>query len=281
MPDWEDFAEWVLSLTPESGGRKALRRRWRNLRSLAEKAASGVPPRDVEALFGKPFSSLDPEQNDLKALVAYAIGKGIIKCEGSLQAALDTDMRADPLHFLAAYSGKTFGEKYAPMIASFWLCLEDDAWNKKKAADFYDVGWLPTELDGQEIRIEIKASSERPDFLFQQIRHPRLSGRKEPDYDLLLCLGVSAGTLEWWGIPALEIDNFADNGHNPPERTAIFRHHGKKRPIWNEEFGYIDEGWFRTDSRVRSVLEPFACDASGKLRGTILALLGHHRPDHP
>jgi len=90
------------------------------------------------------LNALDPEHNDLKALVAYAVGKGIIKDTGSLRAALDADMQADPLYFLAAQSGKTFGEKYAPLIASFWFVSEEDGWIKKKSSDFYDVGWLPS-----------------------------------------------------------------------------------------------------------------------------------------
>lgn len=188
LPDWNAFVEWALVEAAQSGGRKALRRRWERLRSLSSEAASKIPAGDIEALLGKPFAALDPEQNDLKALVAYAVGKGIIKDSRSLQAALDADMRADPLNFLAAHSGKTFGEKYAPLFARFWLVSDGDDWVKKSSKDLYDVGWLPEELKGREIRIELKASSEHPGYLFQQIHHPLLSGGKAPDYDLLLCL---------------------------------------------------------------------------------------------
>lgn len=272
MPDWKEFVEWAGALAVESGGRKALRRRWGRLRSLAAEVASKIPPKDIEALLGKPLKALDPEHNDLKALVAYAIGKGIVEDAGSLRAALDADMQADPLYFLAAHSGKTFGEKYAPLIASFWLVSDGDGWIKKKSTDFYDVGWLPKEFKGEEIRIEVKASSEHPGFLFQQIRHSRLSGGKAPDYDLLLCLGVSAGALEWWAIPARDLDKFAETGKTPTDRIVITRHHGKRRPIWNDEYGYSDEGWFRTDPNARNVLRECACNASDRLRSMILAM---------
>ena len=272
MPDWKGFVEWVRELAAGGGGRKALRRRWDRLRALAADAGSKIPAKDVQALLGKPLEALDPEQNDLKALVAYAVGKGIIKDTGSLQAALDADMQADPLYFLAAHSGKTFGEKYAPLFASFWLVSDGDGWIKKKSKDFYDVGWLPSELRGREIRIEVKASSESPSYLFQQIRHPRLSGSKAPDYDLLLCLGVNAGALEWWTIPAKAMDTLAENGATPAERVLFTAHHGKRRPIWNEEVGYKDESWVRMDAHARKVLREFACNVNEELRDKILTM---------
>ena len=272
MPDWNEFVDWARGQATGAGGRKALRRRWERLRSLADEAGPKIPPKDIETLLGKPLGALDPEQNDLKALVAYAVGKGIIKNAESLQAALDADMRADPLSFLAAHSGKTFGEKYAPLIAEFWLALDGDDWVKKGSRDFYDVGWLPKELNGREIRIELKASSEHPGYLFQQIRHPQLSGGTVPDYDVLLCLGVSAGALEWWAIPAAKIDEFAENGKTPADRIVITLHHGKRRPIWNDKHGHVDEGWFRTDERTRNVLQEFGCDVSDQLRAKILAM---------
>jgi len=108
---------------------------------------------------------------------------------------------------------------------------------------------------------------------FQQVRHPNLGGNSDRDYDLLLCLGVSAGSLEWWAIPARDLDQFADNGQNPSERTVITRHHGKTRPIWNDEFGYVDEGWFLMNKRTREVLNEYACEQSENLRAKILSLV--------
>ncbi|MGH7409723.1 MAG: hypothetical protein ACREJ6_01485 [Candidatus Methylomirabilis sp.] len=272
MPDWKAFVEWARGQAAEAGGRKALRRRWERLRALAAEATANIPPKDIETLLGKPLGSLDPEQNDLKALVAYAVGKGIVKDTRSLHAALEADMQADPLYFLAGHSGKTFGEKYAPLIARFWLVSDGDQWVKKKSKEYYDVGWLPKEFKGREIRIEVKASAEQPAFRFQQIRHPRLSGDRAPDYDLLLCLGVSAGALEWWAIPAREIDAFAENGKTKADRILLTKHHGKRLPIWNDERGYRDEGWFCADPNARKVLREFACDTSDRLRSMILTM---------
>lgn len=271
MPQWKEFVEWALEQAEGLGGRKALRRRWAGLRKLAREAAAKIPPKEIESLLGKPFDALDPEQNDLKALVAYAIGKGTIKEAKSLQSVLDSDTRADPLYFLAHHSGKTFGEKYAPLFAEFWLVSDGDGWVKKKSKDLYDVGWKPQELKGKEIRIELKASSEQPAYLFQQIRHSTLSGGKVADYDLLLCLGVSAGSLEWWAIRTKDLDELAENGNTPASRIVITRHHGKRRPIWNAEHGFTDEGWFRADPRARELLKDYACANSEQLRTKVLA----------
>lgn len=196
MPTWTEFAAWALQQAASSGGRTALRRRWATLRKLADEVARAVPPAEIEALLGKRFDELDPEHNDLKALVAYGTGKGIIKDLKQLQQVLREDNLADPLYFLAQHSGKTFGEKFAPMIAKFWLVADGDAWDKQAATRLYDVAWTPRERNGQSIRIELKASSEHPGYRFQQIRHPKLSGGDGDDYDLLLCVGVRAGSLE-------------------------------------------------------------------------------------
>lgn len=271
MPTWNDFVKWALEQTAEAGGRKALRRRWATLRALAAKVAKKIPAKDIEALLGKPYDQLDPEHNDLKALVAYGIGKGLINNPKALQTVLRDDTRADPLYFLAQHSGKTFGEKFAPLFAKFWLMDKGDAWEKQSSKGLYDVGWTPHERKGKEIRIELKASSEHPAYLFQQIRHPKLSGSGDGDYDLLICLGVSAGSLEWWAIPAEDLDQFAETGAVQPNKVVITRHHGKRRPIWNEEHGHTDEGWFRADVRARALLNDYSCGSSDLLRAKVLS----------
>lgn len=258
MPTWDEFVEWALEQAVDAGGRRALRRRWETLRELAEEASTKLKASEIEALLGKPYERLDPEHNDLKALVAYAAGKGVIADPGRLQNVLRADTRADPLYFLAQHSGKTFGEKFAPLFARFWLAEEGDAWAKQPSRGLYDVGWTPGERRS-EIRIELKASSEQPNFLFQQIRHPKLSGEGADDYDLLLCLGVSAGSLEWWAIPVRELDRLAESGATAD--PVITRHHGKRRPIWNDDVGYADEGWFRTDARARERLSKYSCSS--------------------
>jgi hypothetical protein len=117
------------------------------------------------------------------------------------------------------------------------------------------------------VRIELKASSEYPAFRFQQIRHPKLSGSEQPDYDILLCLGLTAGSLEWWCIPSRSLADLADNGQN--DSPIITRHHGKKRAIWNSDQGYKDEGWFVTGPRERKMLREYGV-ASEQLRTRIL-----------
>lgn len=271
MRTWNDFVDWALEQAADGGGRKALRRRWATLRSLADRVAQAVSASEIEALLGKPYDQLDPEHNDLKALVAYGAGKGILPNPASLQAVLRDDTRADPLSFLAQHSGKTFGEKYAPLFAKFWLMGKGDSWDKQSSKGLYDVGWTPRERKGKEIRIELKASSEHPTYLFQQIRHRNLSGVGDGDYDLLLCLGVSAGSLEWWAIPAEDLDAYAENGGTDPDGIVITRHHGKRRPIWNSTHGYADEGWFRVDAKSRDILSEYNCASSDRLRKKILS----------
>jgi len=271
MPTWDDFVEWAMEQAGQSGGRKALRRRWATLRGLAEQVSKKIPAAEIHALLGKPYDQLDPEHNDLKALVAYGAGKGIIADPKQLQDVLRDDIRADPLYFLAQHSGKTFGEKFAQLFAKFWIASKGDAWEKQPSKGLYDVGWTPAERKGKEIRIELKASSEKPGYLFQQIRHPKLSGSKGMDYNLLLCLGVSAGSLECWAIPAEDLDQFAENGKTQADCVVITRHHGKRRPIWNKKHGYTDEGWFRADDNARELLKDYTCGSSDELRAKILS----------
>lgn len=271
MPTWSEFVDWAMGQSTAAGGRQALRRRWTTLRALAEQVALELQPGEVEALLGKSYDELDPEHNDLKALVAYGAGKGLIADPRQLQDVLRDDARADPLHFLSQHSGKTFGEKFAPRVAEFWLFTSGDAWTKQSSKGLYDVSWTPHERKGREIRIELKASSERPGYLFQQIRHSKLSGAFREDYDLLLCLGLSAGTLEWWALPVSELDRFADTGATNADQVVITRHHGKRRPIWNEEHGYADEGWFRANTRARALLKDYNVDNSEQLRSKILS----------
>jgi len=253
---WEGFCSYFLKTAEgRAAGRKSLRRGWRSLRELAEKCTAQLDEKEIHDLLGKGRDELDPEKNDLKALIAYSVGKGI-QDGRALVEALASNHASDPLAFLAEHSGKSFGEKWAPVIARYWLCHPKDRWVKKKAKDFYDVGWFPAELTGREIRIELKASSEDPAFRFQQIRHPRLGGSLSA-YDVLLCLGVTAASLEWWAIPASDLETLADNGSNPPESAIITIQHGKRANVWNDTVGYKHEGWFCTDGRSRRILEKY------------------------
>ena len=91
------------------------------------------------------------------------------------------------------------------------------------------------------------------------------------DYDVLLCVGVTAGSLEWWAIPTDRLDDFTENGRTTSESIVVTRHHGKRRPIWSETFD--DEGWFSTDDRARRLLSEFAVDSAG-LRERLLRVAG-------
>lgn len=113
---------------------------------------------------------LDPDRNDLKAVVAYAMGRGLVQDSARLRVALAADEMADPLAFLAGLGGKAFGETWAPLIARFWLQRDGDTWVKQGSKQLFDVAWQPAR-EATPIRIELKASSEHPDFLFQQVRH--------------------------------------------------------------------------------------------------------------
>jgi len=270
-PDWDEFASWILDRAMEApAGRVALLRRWQHLRDLAERVLGDVPDEEIRALLGKPREELDPESNDMKAAIAYAVGRGYLEDPNVLQDALSADKISDPLFFLASKSGKAFGETWSPLIAEYWIKRADDEWTKKGARAFYDAGWFPSDLQGRECRIELKASSESPAFRFQQVRHYNLSG-EGVDYDVLLCLGVTAGSLEWWAIPVADLDRFADNGKALDDEILITRHHGKRRPIWNEEVGYQDEGWFVANERARGLLEGY-CVSSEDLRDRLLSL---------
>jgi hypothetical protein len=252
---WKRFSQYMACETGTTGyGRQALRRQWRNLRSLASTCSAKISDAEISGLLGKSRASLDPEKNDLKALVAYCVGKGIAEGRALIEA-LERDLTSEPMAFLAEHSGKSFGEKWAPVIAKYWLANREDHWNKMGAKDFYDIGWTPTETQ-REIRLELKASSEAPAFRFQQVRHPRLSGATS-GYDIPLCLGVTASSLEWWVIPTRALGGIANNGTTASKRIVIRKHHGKDAPIWNNTAGYTDEGWFSTDERCRSILRPY------------------------
>lgn len=275
--DWPQFAEWMLGRARNTkGGRVSLQRRWPHLRQLAADALQVISAEEVKRLLGRDVGDLDPERNDLKAIVAYAMGKGVLQVPERLWQAIGADETNDPLAFLAGLSGKTFGETWAPEITRYWVAGPDDQWVKKKGSDFYDAGWFPAEGGGAEVRIELKASSEHPGYRFQQIRHPRMSGG-ERDYDVLLCMGVTASSLEWWAIPTDRLDDFADNGRTTSESVVVTLHHGKRgrqgkhRAIWSATFN--DEGWFSMDERARRLLGEFAVDSAG-LRERLLSVAG-------
>lgn len=208
---WESFALFCRSLQAETGmGRASLRRKWSNLRQLANRVLGDLSAEEVASLLGKQPIELDPEHNDLKAVVSYAVGKGLLSAV-DVRSALERDAKESPLHFLAELSGKAFGESVAPKICQFWLCVSGDQWVKQPASAYYDLLWVPAETQ-KRVRIEVKASSEAPAFRFQQIRDPRMSGGNTWDYDVLLCLGVTAASVEFWWIPAADIIALIESG---------------------------------------------------------------------
>ena len=242
--NWEAFTEFCSSLQIESGkGRKNLRRKWSNLRQLASRVLPHIPDTELMALLGKKRNELDPEENDLKAITSYSVGKGLLKAP-EVRDALKADESESPLYFLADLSGKSFGESIAPKICHYWLCGELDGWAKQSASGYYDIAWTPIEIK-KPIRIEIKASSEAPGFRFQQIRHPKIGHASALDYDALLCLGVTAASLEFWFIPAQTVIEFIETG------LFTNQHGGKK----------IDSNtyWIMADKNARAkMLKYFA-----------------------
>jgi len=87
----------LLSLT-SSGvrvGRASLRRKWSNLRELADRGLAQLSAEEIAALLGKQPSELDPEHNDLKAIVSYAVGRGLLSAD-DLRVALNRDDEESP-----------------------------------------------------------------------------------------------------------------------------------------------------------------------------------------
>ncbi len=118
---WEGFADYCNALAAQQRvGRPSLRRKWANLRALADRVLPDIPDELVTSLLGKAKSAADPEENDLKALVSWAVGHGIVKAT-ELRTALEDDNRASPLYWLAGLSGKSFGENVAPQLSAYWL----------------------------------------------------------------------------------------------------------------------------------------------------------------
>ncbi len=199
---------------------------------------------EVESLLGKKFADLDPEENDLKALAAYAAGRGLLD-PAELRAALDADLRESPLYFLAGLSGKTFGETVAPELCAFWLRAEGDAWQKMPNRERYDVAWAPG-ASRHLLRIELKASSEHPGFRFQQVRDPRAGDQLRLDYDGLLCMGVTAGSVGFWLIPADDVARLIATG------VLERQHGGSKTGLSSNTY------WIVTDRTNRDRLAGFA-----------------------
>ncbi len=111
---WEGFADYCKALAAEQGtGRKSLRRDWTNLRAVAARVIESIPDEIVMSLLGKAKTALNPEENDLKALVGYAVRQGLLGSE-ELREALDADDRASPYTgwpvLVVRASVKSFGE---------------------------------------------------------------------------------------------------------------------------------------------------------------------------
>lgn len=254
LEGWEGFAEFCNGLASrQKVGRASLRREWGALRALAATVLPEIPDQVVEELLGKRKLSVDPEENDLKAVVSYAVGRGMIEPE-QVRLALEADNRHSPLFWLAGLSGKAFGENIAPQLCAYWLVRAGDLWEKQSGSAYFDITWTPR--DRGEIRMELKASSENPGFRFQQIRDPRFTGVDGHDYDLLLCLGVTASTLEFWSIPADDVARLIDDGTLPNQ-------HGGKKMGSNTY-------WFVADAKTRRKLASFSAEAVN-VRATILA----------
>ena len=238
-----------------ASGRKGLSRDWSQLVRLCKtKVLLNIPTEEVTEMLGKEVDEINPELNDYKALAAYGVRAGWIKAE-ELWRALDIADRSNPLWFLALHSGKTFGETIAPLIAEHYLKEENDGWKKMSTRELYDIKWSP----GREISIELKASSEKTPR-FQQIRRPTMSHTTGYDYDVLLCLGVYGGQLEWWSIPAAIVEKLIQNDTIKPQHNA-----NKSRRIGSY--------WFSIGKKERTLLAPYYSGDSMDLRQKLLSLL--------
>jgi len=257
---WTNFLRLVREKEKSMGrGRKALRRKWSNLKKVFHEFSHTINDEEIKRILGKGKDELDPEENDLKAIIAYAIGRGLVE-EEVLRNALQKDIMDAPFAFLAQLSGKSFGENIAPFMCKYWLCEEEDEWEKEDTKGYYDAIWRPKEKK-EGIRLEIKASSEAPAYRFQQIRPPKASGGENFDYDALLCLGVSSNKLEFWVIPASYVDRYIQNGIFLPQ------HGGRKKGLHSNTY------WVVLKESIREELSMFYSEAEG-LRKKALDLLG-------
>ena len=104
---WEQFMDFCVRLEMDyPAGRKNLRRQWTALWDLVgEEVRPKVSSSEVNLLLGKGYDHLDPEEGDLKALVAYAAGRGLIEPE-RLHSAIAADNLESPLYFLVSVNQK-------------------------------------------------------------------------------------------------------------------------------------------------------------------------------
>lgn len=246
---WAEFVAFCRGLeSRRRPGRTPLRRQWGSLWDLFKtKVQPHLTEKEIQQLLGKRLDQLDPEENDLKALTAHAVGRGLVHPE-ELRNALANANDEAPLYFLAGLSGKAFGESVAPELCRFWLQQDGDAWDKRPSTDYYDVGWTPHET-GRTLRIELKASSEYPAYRFQQIRDPRINARADSAYDAVLCLGVTAGTVEFWLIPSGSVSDLID------KRILIPQHGGRKAGLESNTYWIMmtpENRWHLAEWHVES-----------------------------
>ena len=247
---WASFVQLCMDLETKSPiGRKSLRRDWTSLKRLIdEEVYPHIDTKLLESLLGKKYFEFDPENNDLKAIAAFAVGLGLLKSD-RFQTALAEDNWRSPLHWLAGRSGKTLGEAITPKLCEFWLVNPTDKWEKLKGSEFYDIGWTPKELGGT-VRIELKASSESPGYRFQQVRDPRTHHPESGDYDALLCVGLTSKGLDFWMIPMEEVVRLIDNG------WLTNQHGGNKQSLQSQTY------WMVLKSKeLISQLEPWHVSA--------------------
>jgi hypothetical protein len=208
--NWEEFLAFLYELPAKlKPGRQGIRVVRDNLQALVEEMVlPTLTSQEERELFPLGFS---PTESDLKIAAGVGIERQLISPK-DYERALRADKAAGPFGFLQTSSGKTFGESVAPLIAEFWIRGPNDGFAKMPNTALYDVGWTPSDT-GRLLRIELKASSES-NPRFQQIRHPRMTtpDAPEPEYDVLLCLGLSNAGLEWWAFSADDIVNLIASG---------------------------------------------------------------------
>jgi hypothetical protein len=127
-----------------------------------------------------------------------------------------------------------------------------------RAANELHIGWTPAKI-GKTLRIEVKASSEHPAYRVQQVRRPRIGGRAFA-YDVLLCLGVTAKTIEFWLVPADAVESLIGDG------TFEKQHGGKKTGLESNTY------WFTMTPQMRRIVADYAA-APEELRKRAVALL--------
>lgn len=143
-----------------------------------------------------------------------------------------------PFQWLQTLSGKSFGEKVAPLIVRFFL---EDELEPREHSDHDFV------FRGR--KVELKTGTEHSTegvFLFQQIR-------PQQDWDLLLCLGLCVRSLVFFVLTRSFVEAAIETWRSD-ESSIITPQHGGARDL-DRTTAEPDTFWMWTRPEWESLLE--------------------------